>query len=64
MPGETDPLNAEAWVGANLASGGQTFAKGAELVLYGPKGMVPAGRHPYVCERCWEFVVREGLVAR
>jgi hypothetical protein len=53
-------------VGANLASGGQTFAKGAELVLYGPKGMVmvPAGRHPYVCERCCVFVVREGLVAR
>ncbi len=29
------PLNPEAWMGANVASGGQVFAGGAELSVYG-----------------------------
>ena len=34
---ESDPLNPEAWVGQNLGSGGQVFAEGAELSIYGTK---------------------------
>ena len=30
-----DPVNAEAWVSRNISTGGQYFAKGAELRLYG-----------------------------
>ena len=32
---DTDPLNAEAWVNRNVSTGGQYFAGGAELRLYG-----------------------------
>jgi hypothetical protein len=34
---ETDPLNPEAWVEQNVGSGGQVFAQGAELSIYGTK---------------------------
>jgi hypothetical protein len=34
---ETDPLNPEAWVRENLPTGGQTFAEGAELSVYGTR---------------------------
>jgi hypothetical protein len=34
---ETDPLNPEAWVRENVPTGGQTFAEGAELSVYGTK---------------------------
>jgi hypothetical protein len=32
---DTDSLNAEAWVNRNISTGGQYFARGAELRLYG-----------------------------
>ena len=32
---DTDSINAEAWVNRNISPGGQYFAKGAELRLYG-----------------------------
>ena len=34
---ETDPLNPEAWVRENLPTGGQIFAEGAELSVYGTR---------------------------
>jgi len=34
---ETDPLNPQAWVDQNVGSGGQVFAEGAELTIYGTK---------------------------
>lgn len=34
----TDPLNAETWVGENISSGGGYSAEGAELKLYGTEG--------------------------
>jgi hypothetical protein len=34
---DTDPLNAEAWVRQNVGPGGQVFAEGAELTIYGTK---------------------------
>ena len=34
---EADPLNPEAWVEQNVTSGGQVFAEGAELTIYGTK---------------------------
>jgi hypothetical protein len=32
---DADPLNPEAWVNANVASGGQVFTEGAEFSVYG-----------------------------
>jgi hypothetical protein len=32
---DTDSINAEAWVNRNISTGGQYFARGAELRLYG-----------------------------
>jgi hypothetical protein len=37
LHGTDEPLNPEAWVEANVASGGQVFAGGAELSVYGTK---------------------------
>src|SRR5215212_1552666 len=37
LHGTDEPLNSEAWVEANVASGGQVFAGGAELSVYGTK---------------------------
>jgi hypothetical protein len=34
---ETDPLNPKAWVEQNLTPGGQVFAEGTELTIYGTK---------------------------
>ena len=34
---DTDPLNPEAWVEQNVVPGGQVFAQGAELTIYGTK---------------------------
>jgi hypothetical protein len=34
---ESDPLNPQAWVEQNIASGGQVFTEGAELTIYGTK---------------------------
>ena len=35
---DLDPLNAEAWVGENITSGGEYGAEGASLKLYGSEG--------------------------
>jgi hypothetical protein len=35
---DTDPLNAETWIGENVSSGGGYSAEGAELKLYGIDG--------------------------
>ncbi len=35
---DTDPLNPEAWVEANVASGGQVFSEGAQFSVYGTRG--------------------------
>ena len=32
-----DPFNPEAWMNANIASGGQVFAQGAEFSVYGTR---------------------------
>ena len=37
LHGTDEPLNPEAWVEANVASGGQVVAGGAELSVYGTK---------------------------
>jgi hypothetical protein len=37
LQGTDEPLNSETWVEANVASGGQVFAGGAELSVYGTK---------------------------
>ena len=37
LQGTHEPLNSEAWVEATVASGGQVFAGGAELSVYGTK---------------------------
>jgi hypothetical protein len=37
LHGTDEPLNSEAWVEASVASGGQVFAGGAELSVYGTK---------------------------
>jgi hypothetical protein len=34
---DTDPLNPEAWVEANVASGGQVFSEGAQFSVYGTR---------------------------
>ncbi len=34
---DTDPLNPEAWVQANVASGGQVFSEGAQFSVYGTR---------------------------
>ena len=33
------PIEAESWVGRNISSGGQYFAEGAEVRLYGTEGL-------------------------
>lgn len=35
---DTDPLNADTWIGENITSGGGYSAEGVELKLYGTEG--------------------------